>query len=278
MTGITFAVATPSERPIFVFSSSQRCGSTLLQRLLNSCPDILIWGEHIGHLNSFVWEHKVLLEWESRFSAHRKTFLLEGYDHFVPNLVPEEYELWRAAATYVVALFGVPAAKLGRSIWGFKEVRYGAHVALFLQKCFPKARFIHVTRNVVDCFISLKRWEESPDSWNREWTENSVQDWVRINSSFLTAAGNIRNLLSVRFEDMVADPQELIEQLSQFLELAPESFDRGVFDRRIHDFGKAGTAERPKISPSDLNAEERALLSQPNVVETATEYGYKVEF
>ena len=278
MTNISFSVSTPSERPIFVFASTQRCGSTLLQRLLNSCPDVLIWGEHTGYLNSFIREYQALLEWESRFSSQRKTFLLEGCDNFVPNMVPEDHELMGAAIAHIVALFAVPAAKLGRSIWGFKEVRYGAQVALFLQKCFPKARFIHLTRNIINCFISLKHWEDSPDPWNRKWTENSMEDWRRINASFLNVGDRIPNLLSVKYEDMVADPKGFVEELSQFLEIAPDSFDQGVFNRRIHNVGSAGTAERSKILPSDLNAEERALLSQPSIVEVAKEYGYKIEF
>jgi len=35
--------ALQKEKPIFVMGSSQRTGSTLLQRLLNSCPQVMIW-------------------------------------------------------------------------------------------------------------------------------------------------------------------------------------------------------------------------------------------
>jgi hypothetical protein len=280
LTCINFSVKTPSEQPIFLFATGQRCGSTLLQRLLNSCPDILIWGEHGGYLNSFVLqEYPALLEWGSRFSDNRKIFLVEGYDNFAPNMmVPEDYELWHAATAHIAALFGVPAAKLGRYIWGFKEVRYGAKVALFLQKCFPKARFIHLTRNVMDCYLSLKNWENSQSHWEHKWTENSLENWKRINSSFLTPDEKISNLFSVKYEVMVAEPKQFIEKLSQFLEISPDSFDHSVFERRIHGPGAEGRAERPKILPSDLNEEDRALLTEASIVKIAKEYGYEIEF
>ena len=71
-----------SDQPLFVLSSGQRCGSTLIQRLLNSNHDILIWGEQHGYLNGFLREYRAFLEWESEYSHHRKTFLQNGYDNF----------------------------------------------------------------------------------------------------------------------------------------------------------------------------------------------------
>ena len=38
-----------TDTPIFIFSSG-RCGSTLMQRILNSYTDITVWGEHNGFL------------------------------------------------------------------------------------------------------------------------------------------------------------------------------------------------------------------------------------
>jgi hypothetical protein len=274
---IDYFVPKPSDQPVFLLASAQRCGSTLLQRVINSCPSVMMWGEHIGLLNTFERMHHSLLEWEATHASQRKTFLLEGHNNFLPNMVPEDYELWQAAAAYLLTLFGVPAAKLGKPTWGFKEVRYGARVAVFLQRCFPKARFIHLTRNIVNCFISMKRWEDSSDPWNRAWTKNSIEDWKRINASFHTYGNRISNLLTVRYEDMVAEPQAFVERLAQFLNMAPDSFDVQVFDKRIHNVGPDGSAARSVIHASDLDADEKALLSEPSLVELASEYGYRID-
>jgi hypothetical protein len=225
--------ALQKEKPIFVLGSSQRTGSTLLQRLLNSCPRVMIWGEHLAHLSGFFREFRYLRDWENRHADERKTFLLEDYDIFAPNIMPEEYELVDAARIYIAGLFGIPAAKLGRPIWGFKEVRYGAQVALFLQECFPQARFIHLTRNPVACFLSMKRLERNPAEWDREWTETAISNWAGINETFLNQSEKINHLLQVKFEEMVAEPPAFMEKLSTFLDIPEQEFEANVFKKRM---------------------------------------------
>ena len=127
-------MATPCGNPVFVLASGPRSGSTLVQRLLNSCPDMLIWGEHAGYLAGVVESFEALTQWQARFFLSRTGFVEDGYDQFLPNMVPLESELWDAAAAHIEALVGRPAASLGRPLWGFKEVRYGADVARKLHR------------------------------------------------------------------------------------------------------------------------------------------------
>jgi hypothetical protein len=266
----------PSASPVFLLSCAHRTGSTLLQRLLNSCSDILIWGEHDGYLNRFTGSFEALLDWQGRFTGSRAGFVEGGYDQFLPNMVPQESELWAAAAAHVRALFGLPASTLGRPIWGFKEVRYGADVAVFLQRCFPQARFVHLTRDVVDVLLSLTEWEDSSDPWNREWTEASIQGWQRINASFL-GGHEIRNLLTVRYEDLTADPRAFIGELARFLDVPPESFDETVFDRVLTSDGLGGMRTRRLARRrSDLDAGARRMLSSNELRRVAEAYGYSI--
>lgn len=274
-----FAALARTERPIFILASGQRCGSTLLQRLLNSCPNIVIWGEQHGYLNGFLREYRTLLDWESEYRSHREIYFRDGYDNFVTNMLPEERFLKRATILHLVGLFALPATSIGKDFWGFKEVRYDAEVALFLQRCFPEARIIHLTRNVVDCFISLKHWENAPGPWNRSWTEIFLEDWKRINASFLCATHRIHNLLRIRYEDMIENPVLFVGQLAEFVGMPPEVFDVGVFNKKIHREGPDGSVDkRPKILRSDLCDEEMELLSQVSILDVAREYGYTVDF
>ncbi|WP_193213675.1 sulfotransferase family protein [Luteolibacter marinus] len=261
---------TPCDEPLFILASAQRCGSTLLQRLLNSRADTLIWGEHQGVLNGFASLHKDLMAWESRFAGNRKEFLMTGCDLFLPNMVPEDHELRSAAIAYVLNLFGVPAARLGKSRWGFKEVRYGADVLVFLKGLFPKARFIHLTRDPAACFRSMKHWELGEDDWDRAQTERSMWDWQRINCGLLEMREYIPRMMFVRFEDMVGDPAAFIERLAGFLGASPEEFDAGVFERRLDgNFGKPVADGR-----LDLTADEAAFLADPAIAGVAEQLGY----
>ena len=267
-----------NQKPVFVLASSQRTGSTLLQRMLNSCPRIMIWGEHLAHLSVFSREFQSLMEWEIRHADERTAFLLEGYDTFAPNIMPEVFELVEAARMYIVGLFGIPAIKLGRPVWGFKEVRYGAQMALFLQECFPQARFIHLTRNPLDCLISMRRLETVPGGWDPEWTVTAIQNWAGINDTFLKDKGKIHNLFQVKFEEMIAVPADFIQKLAGFLEIPERDFDEKVFIKRkswvevTDQKMSAQSSETPGLTDQD-----RALLTDDYFVQIAGQYGYQID-
>ena len=244
--------------PIFIFASGNRCGSTLLQRLLNSNQDILIWGEQRGCLRDILPASEAFAEWSFDKDDERDTFRLRGYDNFLPNLSPPPEHIQRATQRYVEMLFAEPAAKLGRRVWGFKEVRYPVTIALLLQEYFPGARFVHLTRNIEDCLLSLKRWEAS-GVWSRAWTLQSIENWVLVNQGFLARGRKLNKLLSVRYEDMTAEePQAFAAKLASFLDLPATSLDATVFRRRL-----TGTVSGAPTLP--LTGDERALIATPEI-------------
>jgi hypothetical protein len=244
--------------PIFIFASGNRCGSTLLQRLLNSNQDILIWGEQHGCLRDILPASEAFADWSFDKDDERDTFRLRGYDNFLPNLSPPPEHIQRATQRYVEMLFAEPAAKLGRRIWGFKEVRYPVTIALLLQDYFPGARFIHLTRSIEDCLLSLKRWEAT-GVWSRAWTLQSIENWVLVNQGFLYRGRKLNNLLSVRYEDMTAEePQAFAARVAAFLGLPPASLDAAVFRRKLN-----GTD--PGAPSIPLTADERALIATPEI-------------
>lgn len=276
MKNINFYTLTQNESPIFIFASGHRCGSTLLQRILNSNPNILIWGEQNGLLSYFIDSNIMLREWESSVSESRKVFLNSGYDNFSANMMPEDYEIRDSAIAYISTLFGIPASKQNRSIWGFKEVRYGMKIAMFLQECFPKARFIHLTRNLEDCFLSMKRWEvDAQNAWNRNWTLQSIEKWEIINRSFLEYKDALSKIITVRYEDMIADRDQFLHLLEDFLDLPQNSFDSEVFEKKLRTIGNKENTNLPKSSFSFLTSEEMALISTQEIMEVKSYFGYE---
>jgi hypothetical protein len=239
----------------------------------------MIWGEHLAHLGVFLREFRELRGWEGRHADERKTFLQEGHNIFAPNIMPEDYELVDAARMYIAGLFSLPAVRLGRPIWGFKEVRYGAQVALFLQECFPQARFIHLTRDPVACFLSMKSLERIPAEWNREWTETAIDNWVWINETFLKEAGNISHLLQAKFEEITADPETFMEQLSIFLDIPKQEFNADVFKKRVSwDKPVEQDDQLPENALAfQLDERDRSVLKDEHLIQIAAQYGYRIE-
>lgn len=264
------------ENPIFVFASGHRTGSTLLQRLLNSSANILIWGEQKGYLNQLLPIFRGLQQWGRTNAHYRQVFLNEGYDNFTANMLPEKFELKEAMILHLYGLFGVSATRLGRANWGFKEVRYGVNMALFLQDCFPRARFIHLTRDISACYLSMKRWEESSvEEWRHEWTLDSLNNWERINSGFLEQGSQLRNLMTVRFEDMTARQDDFVKKLADFLQEPISHFDKDVFKKKISTASK-GQNQPEKAAAVQLSEEERALLFSPERMRLMSAYGYPI--
>ena len=126
--------------PLLVLAAGQRCGSTLVQRLLCSHPRVMIWGEHGGQLRPILAAAERLRIWTDQDATYARDELAAwGYQGFIANLTPECPWIDDACSASVETLFAKPALELGRPIWGFKEVRYTLSHALLLLGTVPGA-------------------------------------------------------------------------------------------------------------------------------------------
>ena len=124
--------------PLLVLAAGQRCGSTLVQRLLCSHPRVRIWGEHVGQLRQVLTARQRLRLWtETNGMAGRNELAASGYHGFIANLTPERSDIDKACAAFIETLFAARHASEGRPFWGFKEVRYGLPDVLLLRELFP---------------------------------------------------------------------------------------------------------------------------------------------
>jgi hypothetical protein len=261
--------------PILVLASGQRCGSTLVQRLLTSHPDILIWGEHGGHLREIMRASRTLRLWDEGLSAPaRSAFEQSGHQGWIANLLPDPATVLDAARAYVRTLFAAPAAAQGRARWGFKEVRFGLEEAGAVRELFADTRVIHITRDPRDVLSSLDWWENVNAEWTREFTERAIADWLRVNESFLDGDRARSWVESWRYEDIAVDPDGFIAAASRLLEISPGDLDRSVFDRRVHG---GGPQQRRLRSFAELSADLQRMLDDDRLRAVAAAYGYQLD-
>lgn len=262
-----------SELPILVLGSGQRCGSTLVQRLLTSHPGVLIWGEHGGHLRELIAMQNVLEAWDENVGGPGRTAFSEGgHDSWMANVLPGADALVEAARAYLTALFAAPAARDGRPRWGFKEVRFGLDEAEALRRLFPGLTAVHLTRDPRDILVSLEAWETQAGWWTPEYTRIAIRDWTDITESFL-AAGDKQWVLTRRYEDVTAEPERFVAEVAALLGTERERFDASVFDRRIS--GYAGST-RVLRTWDTLPRETRRLLDDDRVRDVAARTGYEL--
>jgi len=259
--------------PVVVLGAGHRCGSTLIQRLLSSHPDVMIWGEHLGQLRELLTVHANLLGWSQTLGQRaRDRFQADGYQSFMANLTPEAEDIDDAVRAFVQRLFADRAAAMSRPVWGFKEIRYGQSDVAGLGRLFPGLRVIYVIRDPRDILRSLDEWERQ-GHWKRDLTEYAMSLWHRVGESFLANDQEDElPVLRLRYEDLVADTEAASATIAGHIGLDAGRFDAQVFQHRIS--GGPPGAQRTVRDWPDLPADLRALLDSDKTRQIAAGYGY----
>lgn len=245
----------------------------MVQRLLSSHPDVVIWGEHEGQLAPLLGAVRTLRAREAEAAATpRAAYARLGHQAFMANLMPEAGEIDDAGRAFVEALFAAPAAARGCSRWGFKETLYRREHGEALRSLFPELRAVHVTRDPRDILVSLDHWERT-GGWTRAATERALGDWVAVNESFVDPPAWVS---SHRYEDIVAEPEGFARAVAAFAGLDHERLDREVFEVRVHGSGPDGRDARDLRGFDELPAGMRGLLDRDRLRRVAGAYGYEL--
>lgn len=284
--------ASSADHPVIV-AGSGRCGSTLLQSILNSNPDFLIWGEHNGFLrqiaDAYYGAANPRFPDQSGLSAAQRVKKLRDPRRWPAwdNLCGQAEFLDRFRA-FLRSFFADPTGRAKR--WGFKEIRYAREAqdrALTLMfDCFPETRLIILIRAAEPTiFSTLSRWvfaeqrqgdvevEEVDRRIHEEARAWNVQ-YMRLHALAQThgealAQTHGPNCLRLRYEDL-GDP-DTYRELSQFLETS--SFD---YKKQL---GKVKDAAN-KTDPTALLIRQRMELLQPRIAQLTRDaraaYGYAV--
>ncbi len=217
--------------PIFILAPIWRSGSTLVQRILNTGDDLVIWGENHGLISHFANNYTKLQHFAKSGidgKAHVHFNEERGRDSsnlWLANTNPPGEHYLSCAKDFIESYY-----KLYSDRWGFKEVRYGKKEVELLCSLFPNARFIFVVRDIIDCYRSTKtlipyeikniggissfvtRYEKNADFFHNFYSKNTER------------------CLLFRFEDI---KQHLVEKLCAFAEISVSDYTLEVFNTPI---------------------------------------------
>ena len=212
--------------PLFIVGND-RSGTTMLRLILDRGPDVAIPPESMfltdladrraaggprtpletRALVAEVWRHPKVRLWE----------LPPEPPEPPPHLIgPDAYRF------AVEAPFRAYAARHGKPRWGDKTPHYVHHVEALLE-VWPDARFVVLVRDGRDVALSLERMPFGP---NNAWSAGPW--WARgIRAGAEAQRRHPSQVRTVRYEDLVADPDGEVAAICAFLEL---SYEPGMLD------------------------------------------------
>ncbi|MDH4261015.1 MAG: sulfotransferase [Gammaproteobacteria bacterium] len=199
-----------------------RSGTTLLRRLLNWHPDVHCGGETF------------LLTSAARFL--RSDRIVDGIDYGVigglrsAGIAPET--LLGDLRGFVEGYFRQLAGAAGKRRWASKTAIDSFYVAEIEQLFAGHAQFVCIVRHGLDSVLSLKELCDANETYIRELHEYIVRYpspfeafarlWSGVTEALLDFAGrHAGSTIVLRYEDLVRQPDETLDRLTGFLELAP---------------------------------------------------------
>ena len=251
--------------PIIVTSPTARCGTTLIQRLLSSGSNGLVYGENLaGHMN----ELTALCVRHLRFvdelgDVADKIFdqVLSGdLDDWRPGLMPPlEVSLKALSETYYQTPLTVArhAESIGRPIWGVKYPAYSRDMIKAMLQLMPNCRFIYVFRNLFDVLKSMKarkfvKTDQDVIDCCVKWATN-MKDLVEL--------ANDDRILFLKYEGLIAQRDDHVQLLQLFTGI--ENLSPAAFDVKVNTFrGDEENGHSPSqyIEPEELTASDREAI------------------
>jgi hypothetical protein len=262
----------PGGEPVFLLSAGWRSGSTLVQRLLASSGDLMMWGEpydHCGLIRGLADGVRAFAEpWPP--GAPRGEWPPDGYfvdphappkgNKWIANAYPAPEDLLAAHRALLDRLFAVPASAAGFDRWGVKAVRLTGEHAAYLHALYADARFVFLHRNPWDAWSSYRRrHEERPSAywWYHRWPDVQVSEaghfarlWATAVDSFL-ARGPDLGALVIAYEDVVNGAA-----LDDLGEAAGVTVKKKVLRKRL------GGALTDRSTPWRIPAEDVAAVAE----------------
>lgn len=251
-----------SHPPIFLFSSSWRSGSTLLQRYITATGEVLVWGETGGALNAIAeavadWD-QITADSSRRFpcgtggngeAAYQKFVAAPKGEHaslWIANLSPPHANILASLRNLFDTLYRQRAQEFGYPRYGFKETRCDVNTARQLQILFPDARFVFLVRNPLDVILSIKRRQWMGRPAGHATLKYYADHWRTRAMQFRQADFG----LTMRYEDFIVDP-DLQDRILDYLDIK---------NKPPADFIRTSQVDWKASNDLQLGALERARL------------------
>ena len=251
--------------PLLVTSPTLRSGSTLVQRLLCSAPDAIIYGEEIGKdldllLQVLASRRMVYAQSRPRLDQGLARVLAGDPNDWLIDLMPDlgAYDAALVDATYAgLSACAAHAVAVGRPAWGFKYPGWAPPLLHMLARDRPGTRAVYVVRRLADTVRSAKAWGVLPDA---AALQAFGAQWLGHQRQMRSAPCPV---LRLAFEALVPGDPAPLAALQAFAGV--HSLDPAVLGQRINNHAATiaiGQPEPGYVPPAPLAPEEQDWVDQ----------------
>ncbi len=244
--------STTANKPIFVLSAGWGSGSTLVQRLIISSKDALIWGEPLD-ITATIHRMSLTLtpyraDWppEEHFLPERDPGILSR--EWIANLIPPTEDLHSSHQLFFTNWLGKNTEQSGYARWGLKEVRLTIDHARYLKWLYPDAKFVFVYRDLFRCYNSCRRRRD----WYSVWPTHKAtpiisfaHHWTHLVEGYINGYKDVDGFL-LKYEDLVAEDYSL-DEMKSYLEL--DYMDESLLTKNV---GARSKYRHPLIYPEKI--------------------------
>lgn len=240
-----------NEGPVFIFAPSWRSGSTLLQRIIISSGEVMIWGEPLDNSSIVQKLSQTLIPFSNKWPP--KSFFPESlaneklFQQWIANLIPSLDSFKQSQKSFFQIWLEEPAKRLFQvKRWGFKEVRLTIDHAFYLKWLYPNASFLFIFRNPIDCYRSWKGnlWTKNPN-YNTFSPIIFARHWSFLLNGYLNSYRSVDGML-VKYEDLIND-YSILNQIANHINV--QKINTTALKKNISEPNKMSTSkQKPTIN------------------------------
>ena len=256
----------PQLDPILIASPVRRSGTTLLQRLLCSAENALIYGESCANdlqfMSNFFTSRQLYLGASSMVRDQQLKEVLDGkVNDWIPDLMPPTKAYLEALKTSCFSIFHYYknyAAENGRSVWGMKMAEWSANQILHAHRLLPDSKLLYIFRPLADCIRSAKTVDLIT---NEQELQYFCQTWQQ-NLQFIKQNFPASHLYLLDYSALINDPEPVLQEIEAFT--GARNIKREVLNHKINTF-KSDTQRDPSgqgyLQPASISEEELKIIA-----------------
>ncbi|MCB9232764.1 MAG: sulfotransferase [Bacteroidia bacterium] len=253
--------------PIIITSPIVRSGTTLLQRLITSAPNGMIFGENAANeiqffMNYFTTRQLFFAQGKHHWDAMRQMVERGDVNEWIADLLPpiDNYLDKLGETCFNMAQFYKGYAnQQGATVWGVKIAGWNLPALRLMRLMMPGSKILYIFRDPVDCIKSA-------------WATNMIQaeeDMLNLAKMYSESATQLLDhfqhgeLYFINYQELISNPEKVIAQLESIT--GASGIDPSVMEHRINTF-KGDTQRDPSgqgtIPPAELSESDMQKIRE----------------